>query len=51
VIFAAGCGDRIYTTSQPNAALTSYPILVSGTATSPTGAVLQHTATVTLNIQ
>jgi len=37
VIFTAGCGDRIYTTSQPGAVLTSYPILVSGTATSPTG--------------
>jgi len=51
VVFAAGCGDRIYTTSQTSAAPTSYPILVSGTATSPTGSVLQHTATVTLTIQ
>jgi hypothetical protein len=47
LIFATGCGDRIYTGNVINASKT-YTITITGTATSPTGAPLQHAATVTL---
>ena len=48
-----GCGARINTGLQSNAtnAPKSYTIAVSGTATSPTGTILQHAATVTLILQ
>jgi len=42
-----GCGDRIYTGRAVDTSKT-YTITVTGTATSPTGATLQHAATVTL---
>jgi sugar lactone lactonase YvrE len=45
------CGDRINTGAQSAASLRSYPITVTATATSPTGATLTHTAVVTLIIQ
>ena len=47
LLFATGCGDRIYTGNAINASKT-YTITVTGTATSPTGTSLQHAATVTL---
>jgi hypothetical protein len=47
LIFATGCGDRIYTGNAINASK-SYTITITGTATSPTGTPLQRAATVTL---
>jgi sugar lactone lactonase YvrE len=49
--FAAGCGDRVNTAAQISTNLRTYPLQVTGTATSPTGTILQHTATVTLQIE
>ncbi len=46
-----GCGDRIYTGSQSTTASKPYAITVTGTATTPTGSILQHSATVTLILQ
>ena len=46
------CGDRI-STANPQAATqpATYTITVTGTATSPVGAVLVHSAVVTLTLQ
>ena len=46
---ATGCGDRVYTASQTTSS-TSYTLTVTGTATGPSGAALQHTANVTLQV-
>jgi hypothetical protein len=46
-----GCGDRIYTAAQSSSGAQSFTITVTGTATSPAGTVLQHTADVTLVVQ
>ena len=46
----SGCGDRIYTGAQSSTA-EPFTITVTGTATSPSGSVLQHNATVTLILQ
>jgi hypothetical protein len=51
LIATAGCGDRVLSTANSAASIASYAITVSGTATGPTGAVLQHTAVVMLNVQ
>ncbi len=45
------CGDRIKTASSQGALPTPYGITLSGTATSPTGTTLTHSATVTLILQ
>ena len=45
------CGDRINTGAQSAASLASYPITITATATSPTGATLTHTVVVTLVMQ
>ena len=46
------CGDRINTAStQATKAPVAYPITLTGTATSPTGTTLIHSATVTLTLQ
>ena len=45
---ASGCGDRIKTDPLLTTPAKSYTITVTGTATSPTGSALQHSATVTL---
>jgi sugar lactone lactonase YvrE len=50
LLVTAGCGDRIVSSSNI-ASASSYPITVTGTATGVAGAVLQHTATVTLTVQ
>jgi hypothetical protein len=47
----SGCGSRINTGAQTTNPLTSYTITVTGTATSPTGDILQHSTTVKLSIQ
>jgi sugar lactone lactonase YvrE len=49
MLSATGCGDRIYPASQ-SPQPTPYTITVTGTATSPEGTTLQHTATVTLRV-
>ncbi|MEO6803078.1 MAG: hypothetical protein ABI197_07540, partial [Granulicella sp.] len=51
LMVTVGCGDRIVTSTNAASAATSYPITVIATATSAAGAVLQHTATVTLTVQ
>ena len=47
----SGCGNRIRSDNLGTAAPIPYNITVTGTATTSTGAVLQHTATVTLLMQ
>jgi sugar lactone lactonase YvrE len=47
----AGCGDRIYTGATSRTAPATYTITVTGTATSPTGTTLAHSAAVTLLVQ
>ncbi|MDR3744580.1 MAG: Ig-like domain repeat protein [Acidobacteriaceae bacterium] len=46
---ATGCGDRVHTASQTTSS-TSYTLTVTGTATGPSGAALQHSANVTLQV-
>jgi hypothetical protein len=50
-LFATGCGDRISTADALALAAKTYNITVTGTATTPTGSILQHSATVTLLLQ
>jgi hypothetical protein len=47
--FATGCGDRINAAPESVDAKT-YTVTVTGTATSPAGAALVHSATVTLEV-
>ncbi|WP_179638913.1 NHL domain-containing protein [Tunturibacter empetritectus] len=47
---ASGCGARINSDPQLTSPAKSYTITVTGTATSPTGSPLQHSATVTLTL-
>ena len=47
--FATGCGDRINTAAESVNAKT-YTLTVTGTATSPAGTALQHSAVVTLSV-
>jgi hypothetical protein len=44
-----GCGNRVNTASE-SANSTTYTLTVTGTATGPTGAALQHSAVVTLKV-
>jgi sugar lactone lactonase YvrE len=46
-----GCGDRISTTGTLLLPSKNYTITVTGTATTPTGSVLQHSTNVTLVIE
>ncbi|MDE3104021.1 MAG: Ig-like domain repeat protein [Acidobacteriota bacterium] len=46
-----GCGDRIRTAGTTAAPLQVYPLTITATTTAPSGATLQHTLVVTLNIQ
>lgn len=46
----SGCGDRVYRGAQSSAAQ-SYTVTVTGTASSPSGGVLQHSAHATLILQ
>jgi hypothetical protein len=48
LLLLAGCGARVNTGNAKARSPVSYNITVSGTATSPTGATLLHTAQVTL---
>jgi hypothetical protein len=47
----SGCGDRIYSGSQSSSGAKPYTITVTGTATTQSGTVLQHTASVVLILQ
>jgi hypothetical protein len=47
----AGCGDRINTASTGTPASRTFNIIVNATATSASGAALQHNATVILTLQ
>ena len=49
--FADGCGDRINTADALALSAKPYTISVTGTATTATGSILQHTATVTLMLE
>ena len=51
LVVMVGCGDRVLSTPGAVAAVVKIPITVSGTATGPTGVLLQHTAVVTLTVQ
>lgn len=48
-LLCTGCGDRIYTADRSTDGSKTYTITVTGTS-APNGAVLKHTATVTLVI-
>ena len=50
-IFCSGCGSRINTGDQTTTPAKTYTITVTGTATSPTGSILQHSTTVNLIVQ
>jgi sugar lactone lactonase YvrE len=50
-LFATGCGNRISTADAQALAAKSYTITVTGTATTPNGGILQHSATVTLLLE
>lgn len=47
----SGCGSRINTGTQSSNPVKTYAITVTGTATGPTGNILQHSTTVKLLIQ
>jgi hypothetical protein len=51
LLLATGCGDRVNTADALLAPAKSYTITVTGTATTSTGALLQHATTVTLLLQ
>jgi len=46
-----GCGDRINTAGLGSSSATPYIITVTGTATTPSGTTVAHSATVTLVVQ
>jgi sugar lactone lactonase YvrE len=50
-LLATGCGDRISTADSLALAAKSYSITVTGTATTDTGSILQHSTTVTLLLE
>ncbi|WP_263365803.1 NHL domain-containing protein [Edaphobacter bradus] len=49
--FLSGCGDRINTGARSANGTTAYTITVTGTATTPSGTALQHSASVVLVLQ
>ena len=51
LLFAIGCGDRINTASALIVSTRSYTITITGTATTATGGILQHSTTVTLLLE
>jgi sugar lactone lactonase YvrE len=51
VLLATGCGDRISTADSLALTAKTYTITVTGTATTPTGSILQHSTTVTLLLE
>ena len=51
LILSNGCGDRISTADALALSAKPYTITVTGTATTPTGSILQHSTTVTLLVE
>jgi sugar lactone lactonase YvrE len=51
MLFASGCGDRISTADSLTLAAKSYTLTITGTATTSSGGILQHSATVTLLLE
>jgi hypothetical protein len=51
LLLATGCGDRISTADALALSAKPYTITVTGTATTPTGSILQHSTTVTLLLE
>ncbi len=47
----SGCGNRVNTIGSASNPITCYTITVTGTATTATSSLLQHSANVTLNLQ
>jgi hypothetical protein len=50
-LLITGCGDRISTADALALSAKPYTITVTGTATTPTGSILQHSTTVTLLLE
>jgi hypothetical protein len=50
-LFMAGCGARVNSTGSQALTAKSYTITVTGTATTSTGGILQHSTTVTLLLE
>jgi sugar lactone lactonase YvrE len=50
-LLVTGCGDRINTADALALSAKPYTITVTGTATTPTGGILQHSTTVTLLLE
>jgi len=51
MLFATGCGNRISTADALTLSSKNYTITVTGTATTSTGSILQHSTTVTLVLE
>jgi sugar lactone lactonase YvrE len=51
LLLSNGCGDRISTADALTLSAKPYTITVTGTATTPTGTLLQHSTTVTLLLE
>jgi sugar lactone lactonase YvrE len=51
LFFATGCGDRINTADSLALSAKTYIVTITGTATTSTGSVLQHSTTVTLLVE
>jgi sugar lactone lactonase YvrE len=51
LLLATGCGDRISTADALALSAKPYTITITGTATTPTGSILQHSTTVTLLLE
>jgi sugar lactone lactonase YvrE len=51
LLLATGCGDRISTANSLALSAKTYTITVTGTATTASGSVLQHSTTVTLLLE
>ena len=49
--FLTACGNTVSSNPKASSASNVYPLMVTGTTTSSTGATLQHTAAVTLTVQ
>jgi hypothetical protein len=50
-LLATGCGNRISTADSLALSAKSYSITITGTATTDTGSILQHSTTVTLLLE
>jgi hypothetical protein len=51
LLFVNGCGDRVNASGAQTLSAKSYTITVTGTATTATGGILQHSTTVTLLLE